>query len=161
MTKRDLRILASNEAEVARSRLVRAQQASEKGQRKDAMAFAAESAFDTGIATAYSVLCKEKGFQAETVEILDQCHGFIGGKKQSVKVPQNAKSALKLAGDGTGAIPSVFYAGMGFGYAQAKKNDKVSRQAIEQFHVLASDLKLTTPMQSNPMSSNLKRKLLK
>jgi hypothetical protein len=167
MNKASYRIQASTEAEIARARLARAQQAADRGDREKAVDLAVESAFDAGIATTYSMLGGETQFGKETKSILAQAQDFVQtlspesarGQNPS-KSPKNAKSALALAQGEQALMPAIFYAGSAYGFAQAKKNAKLSRQAILVFDERCKQ----RPRATNPLpasKSNLMKRLLR
>lgn len=133
------RIQASTEAEVARARLARAQQAADHGDVPKAIDLAVESAFDAGIATSFAALAKETKYKKVAQDIMHDAQAFVRSISASTVEdfdraanPTTSKQALKFA-QSSSLLGAVFYAGGAHGYAMAK-NDKTMLAKTIRFY---------------------------
>jgi hypothetical protein len=178
MAKKDkgqYRVQASTEAEVARARLVRAEQAAERGDKLKAIDLAVESAFDAGISKTFALLAGEREFQNVADKIVDDAQDFVRSVAASspqpfarAANPKSSKQAMKLA-QSSSLMGAVFYAGGAHGYARADKDDVMMAKSIRFFDEtyaqaregLVGSYQMATVSNPGLPPSKLKNKLLR
>lgn len=151
----DLRQQASVEAEVAKARLVRAQ---EHADRAAAMLMATEAAFDAGMAKAYANSAKEDFLEPD--QILFSVKSFLGEKGQRTTNPKTFSAAMGAAKQAEWT-DCAFYMGHAYVYADTPQK---AEEVLHLFDTTFRDQAVTpAPKAANPTQpvTRLKSKLLR